>query len=129
RWGVRWVKRFVVDCRAVNSFDDFVNAMNQDFIRLLGGEWDGNLDAFNDYLKWPNDEYQLEIVGSARCADALGYEATAAWLRNKLLTCHPSNVANVRKDLAAAEDASGKTLFDVIREIMGADACAHVILS
>ena len=37
--------------------------MNDGFIRFVGGEWTGNLDAFNDYLKWPDkNEYQLEIV-------------------------------------------------------------------
>jgi hypothetical protein len=54
------VKRFVVDCQGVSSFEDFVTAMNEGFIRFVGAEWNGNLDAFNDYLKWPTEnEYEL----------------------------------------------------------------------
>ena len=124
------MKRFVVDCQGASSFADFVNAMNDGFIRSVGGEWTGNLDAFNDYLKWPDEgEYQLEIVASARCRAALGHEAMAKWLTEKLLICHPSNTAGVRADLAAAEEARGKTLFEVVCEIIAEHDHVHVILT
>ena len=60
------MRRYTVDGRGVRSFDDFVAAMNAGFIRPAGGLWNGNLDAFNDYLSWPDDaEYELELLGAS----------------------------------------------------------------
>jgi hypothetical protein len=52
----------------------------------------------------------------------------ATWLRHNLATCHPANIAKVRTDLAAAEEAQGKTLFQVIREIIAQNGHVHAIL-
>ncbi len=57
------VKRFTIEGRRVKSFDDFVAATNVGLIESIGGRWNGNLDAFNDYLSWPEEyEYELELV-------------------------------------------------------------------
>jgi len=48
------VRVFTIDGRAVKSFDDFIAAMNTGFVRHVGGDWNGNLDALNDYLSWPD---------------------------------------------------------------------------
>ena len=69
---------YEVDCRQVQTYDDFVEAFNEAFIETLGGRWNGNLDAFNDYLSWPEETpYQLVIHGSDQCARALNYKAHA----------------------------------------------------
>ena len=109
------MKKFTVDCRSIGSFGDFVEAMNQGLISRVGGEWNGHLDAFNDYLSWPEGEaYELELLGAAHCAITLGHDAKAAWLRYILSTCHPSNEESVRSRLARAERGQGETLYDVI---------------
>ena len=62
------VKRFTIDGRRVRSFDEFVEATNMGFVELVGGKWNGNLDAFNDYLSWPEEEeYELELLDAASC--------------------------------------------------------------
>jgi hypothetical protein len=95
------VKRFTIDGRTVQSFGDFVQATNAGFIERVGGRWNGNLDAFNDYLSWPEEqEYELELLDAARCARNLGHAAHAAWLRDHLGACHPSNVADIQSRLA-----------------------------
>jgi len=54
----------VVDVAAATSWADFVAAFNDGFISLIGGEWTGNLDAFHDYLSWPDEQpYRLIVRG------------------------------------------------------------------
>ena len=93
--------------------------MNKGFIRAVGGEWNGHLDAFNDYLSWPDEEsYELVLLGAKHCENVLGHHAQAEWLRNNMSKCHPSNVESVRARLAIAEKGQGATLYDVIRDIV-----------
>jgi len=126
------MRRFTIDGRNVTSFENFVSACNVGFIRHVAagvGVWNGNLDAFNDFLSWPEEqEYELEIIGAANCAEQLGHAAQAAWLRAHLLTCHPSNVLAMQAELERAEAGAGQTLFDVIREIAAANPQARLIL-
>lgn len=71
------LRTYEIDCREVRTYDDFVAVFNRAFIETLGGRWDGNLDAFNDYLSWPEEvPYRLVIVGSDRCAQVLNYKAS-----------------------------------------------------
>ncbi len=124
------MKRYVVDCISVASFADFVEATNAGFIRAAGGEWNGNLDAFDEYLSWPADEqYELEFRDAQACATALGQVAMAGWLRDTLRTCHPDNVPSLQQRLAAAECGEGQTLFELIREIIADHTQVRLILS
>lgn len=103
--------------------------MNVGFIELVGGRWDGNLDAFNDYLKWPTEEqYELQLIDAANCARNLDHAAQAAWLRQHLANCHPSNITSIRSRLAQAEAKRGETLFDVILEIIASNGHVRLVL-
>ena len=93
--------------------------MNQGLVRDAGGEWNGNLDAFNDYLSWPDEEsYELVFLGAEHCESVLGHRAQADWLRDNMSKCHPSNEESVRARLAIAQQGQGETLYDVIRDII-----------
>jgi hypothetical protein len=66
------VREYVVDLSAVASWADFIAAFNEGFVRPVGGEWNGNLDAFHDYLSWPDEHpYRLVIRGWQACAPAV----------------------------------------------------------
>jgi hypothetical protein len=68
---------YVVDLSAAKSFADFIAAFNEGLIRHVGGEWNGNLDAFNDYLWWPDEHpYRLVIRGWQTCAPAVNEHKT-----------------------------------------------------
>jgi hypothetical protein len=70
------LKTFTIDGRQVQDFDDFVEAVNVGLVRAAGGEWNGNLDAFNDYLAWPSeDAYELVLLGASHCAAKLAENA------------------------------------------------------
>lgn len=69
-------KHYTIDCRSITSYQDFIELFNTVLIRPAGGEWGGNLDAFNDYLSWPeNVPYRLTILGTDRCKAILNYKA------------------------------------------------------
>jgi hypothetical protein len=123
------MKTFSVDGRGIRSFDDFIEAMNLGFIRPVGGEWNGNLDAFNDYLSWPEEsDYQLEIIGGRNCSEQLGHAAQAEWLRVHVGRCHPSNVPDMQSRLVRANAGEGETLFDVLRKIIADHPRVRLIL-
>jgi hypothetical protein len=50
---------YVIDGANFSDFAGFVEECNRGFIRHFGGQWNGNLNAFNDYFSWGDDEYVL----------------------------------------------------------------------
>jgi hypothetical protein len=78
------MREYVVDVSAATSWVDFVAAFNEGFVRPVGGEWNGNLDAFNDYLWWPDEHpYRLVVCGWQACASAVNQHQT--WDRRPVL--------------------------------------------
>jgi hypothetical protein len=78
------VREYVVDVSAVTAWADFVAAFKEGFVRPVGGEWNGNLDAFHDYLWWPEEHpYRLVIRGWQACAPAVNRHQT--WDRRPVL--------------------------------------------
>jgi hypothetical protein len=123
------VKTYTIDGRGVRSFDDFVEATNVGFVQQVGGKWNGNLDAFNDYLSWPEeDEYELQLLNAAECARSLGHAAQATWLRQHFGTCPPSNADDIQSRLAQADAGQGQTLFDIIKEIIADNRHVRLVL-
>ena len=58
------LKEFTIDLTNVKSFTDIISAFNDGLIKPAGGNWNGNLDAFNDYLSWPPEQaYRLILLG------------------------------------------------------------------
>nr|WP_159063776.1 hypothetical protein [Thaumasiovibrio occultus] len=110
--------KYTIDCAQVMTFADFIEALNEGFVRSVGGEWNGNLDALNDYLFWPEVlPYTLELLGASQCRAALGYQATVQWLECLLTTCHPSNQSRIKIRLREAKASIGATLWDEIEQI------------
>ena len=70
----------------VQSFADFVSAFNAGMIDSIGGHWNGNLNAFNDYLFWPDDKaYRIVLVGWGHCAEVLKQTRAPAPLGQSML--------------------------------------------
>jgi len=84
--------------------------------------WGHNLDAFNDILRGgfgtPAGGFVLRWLAAREARTNLGYPATVAYLEQKARRCHPSNVAAVEADLAAARRNEGQTLFELVLEIL-----------
>jgi len=102
----------------------FYSEVGKVFTKDLGWEIGRNLDAFNDVLRGGFGVYdceepiQLIWLHSDKSRMDLGWEETLKYLTKKLKTCHPTNVEAVKRDLAMAQSYVGKTLFELIVEII-----------
>lgn len=102
----------------VHDYSGFIQEFNRAFSGC-SADWDGNLDAFNDYLVWPEGAYVLIWKDSEVSRRALSYEEMSKWLEERLQACHPSNRQQIRQWLEAAKDGQGPTMFDTLIEIIG----------
>jgi len=91
---------YTIDCQNITFYSDFISAFNEGMIESVGGKWNGNLDAINDYLAWPDEvPYKLVIFGANRCEQILSYVANARhesdlWKTlQDILLSHPDWVA------------------------------------
>lgn len=101
-----------------SDFEGFVKECNRCFIRGLGGNWNGSLDAFNDYLTWADGSYILNWTNSTKSQSDLGYVEMTNKLMDIFERCHPSNRKSVQKRIRMAEHFEGPTLYDLIIEII-----------
>ncbi|HEV3120090.1 MAG TPA: hypothetical protein VGY58_23720 [Gemmataceae bacterium] len=92
------MKEYVVDVSAAKSWADFIAAFNEGFVGPVGGDWDGHLDAFNDYLWWPQEHpYRLVVRGWQACAAAVNQHKT--WDQRPVLEV----IAEIFRDNPQAE--------------------------
>lgn len=95
-----------------------------EFTRVLGlsESWNGNLDAFNDFLRGgfgtPEDGFILVWRHSEISRERLGHFETLLWLEERVHHCHPSNVAHIQERITAARQNEGETLFDTLVDII-----------
>lgn len=106
------------------SLKSFYDEVESKFTKALGWHIGRNLDAFNDVLRGGFGVYDYEEpisliwLSSRKSQKDLGWDETVKYLSAKLTTCHPSNVESVRIDLELAKKNIGKTLFEIIIEII-----------
>jgi RNAse (barnase) inhibitor barstar len=109
----------VVDGALFSDLDGFASQFSTLFDAHT---WHGNLDAFNDILRGgfgtPGTRWVLRWINSDQSRGALGHEATARWLEQHLVTCHPANREHVQAELDEARRGTGPTLFDRIVDII-----------
>jgi hypothetical protein len=61
-----------VDLSCVATWPEFIEAFNAGFIRHFSVKWNGHMDAFHDYLWWPDKHpYRLLLRGWEQCFDSV----------------------------------------------------------
>jgi hypothetical protein len=106
-----------IDGSRARDFKTFIDEFN----RVYSGfdvHWGGHLDAFNDYLAWPDEKYELIWEQSELSRAGLGYGEMVKWLEERVQHCHPSNVSHMRERLEEAKLGRGQTMFDLLVEII-----------
>ena len=106
-----------IDGSNVHDFESFIQEFNRVYSHF-GVLWNGNLDAFNDYLVWPDQRYELVWKDSDLSHARLGHGEMVKWLEERVQHCHPSNVLHMRERLEAAKLRRGPTMFDKLLEIV-----------
>jgi RNAse (barnase) inhibitor barstar len=115
--------RYTLDGAHVASRQEFFDAVGE----AVGGPgtyFGSNFDAFSDCLSGgfgtPEDRTFFFVLNdSSGVRERLGYPETLLWLRDKLLSCHPSAVEHVLTQIDAAELGIGETVFDILVTIFG----------
>jgi hypothetical protein len=118
---------FEIDGGRFDDFDGFIREFNRVFISQVGGDWNGNLDAFNDYLSWPASPYVIRWRKSWKSRHDLGYEATIVWYLRKILQSEPPSKSSWWEPLEAARKGEGPTIFDWLIECI-ADNSPHATI-
>ena len=110
---------YEIDGRSFVDFAGFIEEFNRVFVRQFDSTWNGNLDAFNDYLFWPDQHpYLLVWRHSDLSRQRLGHEEMAKWLEERVRHCHLLNVPEIQRRLGAACRVEGETMFDLLVEII-----------
>ena len=111
---------YEIDGSNSSTLEEFAAAFT-DRLRLET-DWRGNLDAFNDILRGgfgtPDEGFILVWRNSELSRERLGYPETIKWLKERIRHCHPSNVEDFRQRLGLAQQNKGKTIFDMLVEII-----------
>jgi hypothetical protein len=118
---------FEIDGGNFDDFEGFIREFNRVFVSHIGDKWNGNLDAFNDYLYWPTTPYAIRWRKSWKSRADLGYEATIVWYLRKILESNPPSKSTWWDQLEAARKHEGPTLFDWLIELI-ADNAPHATL-
>lgn len=118
------VKEITINGSLVRDIPSFYEEMNRVF--MAGENWrmGNNLDAFNDVLHGGfgaiagKEPVRLLWKSMEQSRQALGYEATRKYYEEKLQPGSPFNKAYFSKQLAALDNGTGKTYFDILLGII-----------
>lgn len=113
-------KIYEIDGENFTSLDGFFGEVS---LKLIpNAEWGRNFDAFDDILYGgfgtPEGGFVIRWKNSETSKARLGYPETIRMLQRQLLHCHPSNRDRITEEIAAAEAGRGKTIYDVLVDII-----------
>src|ERR1700749_2472639 len=106
-----------IDGSKVHDFKTFIDEFNRVYSRF-DVLWNGNLDAFNDYLAWPDERYVLVWEQSGLSRAGLGYGEMRKGLEERVRNCQPANGSHMRERLESAKLGNGQTMVDLLWEII-----------
>lgn len=115
-------KIFVIEGENFETLDGFYDEVQKELTDNFKG-FGRNLDAFNDILrggfgKFDDEPIKIIWKNSKKSKKDLGFAQTIKYLEAKLEKCHPLSRDSVRNDLENAQRNKGKTLFQLITEII-----------
>ena len=119
--GVRTLR---LDGTRFGDLDGFFNEAERVLTHGLDWPVAHNLDALNDILYGgfgahrAGEAVRLRWANSAKSRRDLGWPATVAYWKRKVITFHPNQRHRAEAALAAAEREAGQTLYDLIVEII-----------
>ena len=117
-------KVIVIDGNNFSTLAGFYNEVEKKMTKGLDWKIGRNLDAFNDVLRGGFGVFEYEEPITLKWQEYekgkndLGFAETVKYIEGKLTRCHPSNVENVKKDLEEARRGKGKSIFEIIADIV-----------
>jgi len=107
-----------------SNLTEFYDEVERKMTSGLNWKISRNMDAFDDVLSGGfgvldiDEKYQLNWENSKKSKTELNWTETIKFIEDKLKVCHPTNIEFVKKDLENAKNGIGKTLFELIVEII-----------
>ena len=117
-------REFIIDGNKFCDMEGFYCEIDRLLTKDLTWKTGHNLDAFNDLLRggFGVHEYNEPILfiwkNYKKSLKDFGYKATVKHYEKMAAICHPSNVADVQNLLNDAKNKTGKTLMDLIVEVI-----------
>ena len=111
--------KFILDGNNFTTLEEFYDEIS--IILSLPSWWGRNLDAFNDVLRsdfMPEQGYIIIWKNSHLSKQFLGYEETVKQLNKRLKNCHPDNIFSIQRQIDAAREQIGPTVFDWLIEVI-----------
>lgn len=125
---------FEINGDTIESIASFYAELNRIFMAEEDWQLGESLDAFNDLLyggfgAMPSDgEVQLVWHNIEAAREALGVDATRAWLQAKLDDpARRFNQESIQRDLDALNAGEGETYFDIIMQIIADHLRVHLV--
>ena len=117
-------KEIFIDANNFSTLDEFYDEIENKLTKDLTWKIGRNLDAYNDILRggFGIFEYEEPIrlfwINNKKSKRDLGFKQTLKYLEQKLERCHPTNIDSVKNDIELAKKGSGKTLFEILCDII-----------
>jgi len=119
-------RTLTLDGTRIHDIASFYDAINRLFMADVDWQLGHSLDALDDMLYGGfgalDGDAPVTLVWThfEQTRDALGIDATRAWLQDKLDTPGRYDKTRIRRELDALEAGSGPTYFDIVLEILAA---------
>jgi len=111
---------YILDGTRITSLEAFYEQISDTLIP--GADWGRNLDSFDEVLRGyfgtPRTGFTLRWTHSEVSRAHLGYTETTRQLEIRLKHCHPTYRDIVQRELDAAGQGIGPTVFDRLVEII-----------
>jgi len=117
-------RQFFIDGKKFDDLEGFYCEIDNLLTKDLDWKTGHNMDAFADLLRGGFGVHELGEpikilwINFKKSKKDLGYDATEKYYEQVLTQCHPSNVEHIKKLLNDAKRGKGKTLLDIIVEII-----------
>ena len=118
------MKNILIDGNNFSNLEEFYTEMDKLLTKELDWKTGHNLDAFNDLLSggFGVHEYgetlHIKWINFAESRQDFGYNSTKDYYQGILEKCHSTNRYYVEKKLRDAQDGKGKTMLDIIIDII-----------
>jgi len=127
-------KRIIIDGSSIKDIETFYDEINR--VLMSDEDWklSCSLDAFSDLLYGGfgaiKNKEQIELIwiNSEKSRDALGRQVTKIYYEEKLKPDSPFNKKMFQEKLAALENGTGETYFDIILSIIAEHQNIELVL-
>ncbi len=118
------MKQIIIEGNSFTNLEGFYDEIERKLTKGYDWEFGRNLKAVKTILKGGmgvhdyGDAIEIAWKDAEKSKQHLGNKETVKYLKKQLKTCHFSERKTVLADLEKAKKGVGKTVFDMVRELL-----------